>query len=80
MREAPAQRCRRTAVRAHLTCGHEKRNAKFPTEHPRPQVLQRAPVEGQSAAHQHVQHHAETLRPKQRSQQQRQRERSGDCS
>lgn len=53
-----------------LTCGHEKWNAKLPAQHPGAQILQRAPVEGQSAADQHVQHHAETLQPKPRSCQQ----------
>lgn len=57
-----------------LTCGHEKWNAKLPAEHPCAQILQRAPVEGQSAADQHVQHHTETLHPNPRSRQQ-QRER-----
>lgn len=48
-----------------LTCGHEEGDAELAAEHPRAQVLQGAPVEGQGPAHQHVQHHAEALRPKQ---------------
>lgn len=45
-----------------LTCGHEERDAELPTQHPGPQVLQRAPVKGQGAAHQHVEDDAQALR------------------
>lgn len=50
-----------------LTCGHEERDAELAAQHPGPQVLQRAPVERQGAAHQHVEDHAEALRPKHRA-------------
>lgn len=53
----------RGPVQAALTCGHEEGNAELAAEHPGPQVLQRAAVEGQSTTHQHVQHHAEALHP-----------------
>lgn len=52
-------------TRVPLTRGHEEGDAEFAAEHPRAQVLQGAPVEGQGPAHQHVQHHAEALHPKQ---------------
>ena len=46
----------------HLTCGHEERNAELPAQHPRPQVLQRAPVKRQGSADQHIEHHTQALR------------------
>lgn len=48
-------------VSAPPTCGHEEGDAELAAEDASPQVLQRAAVEGEGAAHQHVEDHAQAL-------------------